>query len=95
MPTNNRPIDVSDELKPIVKHLAEVLQLMQEDWVIVHQPDLDREIKQIRLNLKEIRRIAMRTMPKELKDELREQSNTDTKAIPSHYVGPKRTFTRE
>ena len=66
--TKYEPIDVSAELKAVSERLSQLMQLVKEDLVLIRQPELNEYIKQIRLYLTEIRRIAMRHTPKDAKE---------------------------
>ena len=61
-------------MKVVTSNLGRILQLLNEDFVIVSQPEIDQQIRLCRLCLSEIRRVTVRTAPKKLKDELRRQA---------------------
>ena len=86
--SSNEAIDIEVELKVVTSNLGRILQLMTEDFVKISQPEVDEQIRLSRLCLSEIRRIAVRSAPKKLKDELRRQANRQAPSKTKFYGHP-------
>ncbi len=71
--TKYEPIDICEELKFVNERMTQLLQLVNEDLVLIRLPELNNHIKQIRLNLTEIRRTVMRHTPKEAREAMMER----------------------
>ena len=78
------PIDISAELKAVSERLSQLMQLVKEDLVLISQPELNEYIKQIRLYLTEIRRIAMRHTPKDARKAMMERLEEYRKLDPNY-----------
>ena len=86
--SNIESIDIEIEMKVVTSNLGRILQLVSEDFVKIRQPELDEQIRLSRLILSEIRRIAVRTAPQKLKDELRRQANQQVPHKTKFYGNP-------
>ena len=86
--SSNEAIDIETEMKVVTSNLGRILQLVSEDYVVISQPELDEQIRLSRLILSEIRRITVRSVPKELKDELRKQANRQVPPKTKFYGNP-------
>ena len=82
--TKYEPIDVSAELKAVSEKMSLLLQLVKEDLVLIRQPELDEYVKQIRLYLTEIRRIAMRHTPKDARNAMMKRLEEYRKLDPNY-----------